>query len=122
VRPRLAADVQAAAQARRAPLLILASDAESAALAASEIAPGAATSVHWALAPDWTAAGLPVESSPGLPDDGDAIDYLFFVHDRHDGNLEAARRYLAWETGLIAQCAPDELSGFQLPATVPHGR
>ncbi len=121
VRPRVAADVRSAAQARPAPLLILAADAESATLAASEVTPGDASSVQWALASDWVAAGLPVESSPGVPADGDAIDYLFFVHDRHDGNLEAARRYLAWETGLIAQCAPDELSGFRLPAAVPHG-
>ncbi|WP_353618036.1 rhodanese-like domain-containing protein, partial [Paracidovorax avenae] len=121
VRPRVAADLRDAARALRPPLLILAADAESAALAASEVTPGDASSVQWALASDWVAAGLPVESSPGVPADGDAIDYLFFVHDRHDGNLEAARRYLAWETGLIAQCAPDELSGFRLPAAVPHG-
>jgi hypothetical protein len=38
------------------------------------------------------------------------------VHDRHDGNLDAARRYLDWELGLIAQCSPDELAGFRIPA------
>ena len=54
-------------------------------------------------AADGLAAGFPVESTPNSPDDASAIDYLFFVHDRHDGNREAARRYLAWETGLVAQ-------------------
>lgn len=111
VRPRLAAQVQAAASADR-PVLLLAPDAATAALALSEL-PG--RSVQWALAADWQAAGLAVESTPGLPADTDAIDYLFFVHDRHDGNLDAARRYLSWETGLIAQCEPDELAGFRLP-------
>nr|WP_198983087.1 rhodanese-like domain-containing protein [Herbaspirillum sp. ASV7] len=42
------------------------------------------------------------------------IDYLFFVHDRHEGNAEAARQYLAWETALIAQCREGELEAFRL--------
>ena len=50
----------------------------------------------------WTKAGLPVEI-PGGPSDAEAIDFLVFVHDRHDGNLESSRRYLAWEQGLLAQ-------------------
>jgi hypothetical protein len=64
------------------------------------------------------AAGLPVAATPELPADGDCIDYLFFVHDRHDGNKEAARRYLAWETGLVAQLDAQERAAFRLPA--PH--
>jgi hypothetical protein len=38
------------------------------------------------------------------------------VHDRHDGNKEAARRYLAWETGLVAQLDAKEISAFRLPS------
>ncbi len=60
------------------------------------------------------AAGLPVGPSPGAPSDAEAIDHLFFVHDRHDGNLEASRRYLAWETGLVAQLDPHERAEFDL--------
>ena len=59
--------------------------------------------------------GLPVQATPALPADADCIDYLFFVHDRHDGNKEAARRYLAWETGLVAQLDAQERSAFRLP-------
>jgi hypothetical protein len=57
-----------------------------------------------------------------LPADADCIDYLFFVHDRHDGNKEAARRYLAWETGLVAQLDAQERAAFRLPAAsaAPH--
>ncbi|QEL66521.1 hypothetical protein OTERR_30450 [Oryzomicrobium terrae] len=51
----------------------------------------------------WKATGGRVETTPDDPADSACIDYLFFVHDRHDGNREAARRYLAWETGLVAQ-------------------
>ncbi|MGF6771762.1 rhodanese-related sulfurtransferase [Paraburkholderia sp. GAS199] len=62
----------------------------------------------------WAEAGLPLASSPDSPADSERIDHLFFVHDRHEGNLDAARAYLAWETGLIAQCAPDELDHFRI--------
>lgn len=62
----------------------------------------------------WTAAQLPIESSPTQPADADCIDYLFFVHDRHDGNKAAARQYLQWETGLLAQLDQRELDAFKL--------
>ncbi len=62
----------------------------------------------------WQAAGLATESTPGVPAEVDCIDFLFFVHDRHDGNLESARRYLEWETGLIAQLDEQERASFQL--------
>ncbi|AJC23175.2 rhodanese-like domain-containing protein [Pandoraea pulmonicola] len=62
----------------------------------------------------WVAAGHPVESTPDLPPDADCIDYLFFVHDRHDGNKAAARQYLAWETGLLAQLDDQERGAFRI--------
>lgn len=62
----------------------------------------------------WEKAGYACESSPNSPPDTDCIDFLFFVHDRHDGNLESARRYLEWETGLIAQLDQDEHASFSL--------
>ena len=68
------------------------------------------------LAPssEWASGGLAVESSPDDPPDAERIDFLFFVHDRHDGNLDAARRYLAWETGLVDQLDEDERASFRL--------
>ncbi|MFD0859052.1 rhodanese-like domain-containing protein [Roseovarius aquimarinus] len=57
---------------------------------------------------DWRAAGLNVVASPDCPSDAECIDHLWFVHDRHDGNLDAARRYLEWEMGLLAQLDADE--------------
>ncbi|UVA79600.1 rhodanese-like domain-containing protein [Pandoraea commovens] len=62
----------------------------------------------------WAAAGLPVEATPDSPPDADCIDYLFFVHDRHDGNKAAARQYLAWETGLLAQLDEHERGAFRI--------
>jgi rhodanese-related sulfurtransferase len=62
--------------------------------------------------------GFPTEletiSTQTMPPDIDCIDFLFFVHDRHDGNKYAARRYLEWETGLIAQLDQDEINLFSI--------
>jgi 3-mercaptopyruvate sulfurtransferase SseA len=68
----------------------------------------------------WQRAGLPVEATSGTLPDTDCIDFLFFVHDRHDGNKEAARRYLAWETGLVAQLDAQERAAFRLPTAASH--
>ena len=65
----------------------------------------------------WTAADHPTEATADIPPDADCIDYLFFVHDRHDGNKAAARQYLAWETGLLAQLDAQELGAFRVGAT-----
>ncbi|HET9580172.1 MAG TPA: rhodanese-like domain-containing protein [Usitatibacter sp.] len=54
------------------------------------------------------------ESTPHEPPDEQCIDYLFFVHDRHDGNKDAARRYLAWETRLLSQLDADERASYRL--------
>lgn len=62
----------------------------------------------------WKAAGLPVVSTPDEPPDEEAIDFVFFTHDRHTGNLEAARQYIAWETGLVARLDAQERAVFAL--------
>ncbi|WP_340116715.1 rhodanese-like domain-containing protein [Pelagibius sp. 7325] len=59
-------------------------------------------------------AGAALEATPDTPSPAEAIDFLFFVHDRHDGNLESSRRYLAWEQGLIAQLDAAERAAFVL--------
>ena len=56
----------------------------------------------------WEAVGLRLVQTPEVPAQEDCIDHLFFVHDRHDGNFEASRRYLAWELGLLDQLDPQE--------------
>ncbi|MGS0897552.1 rhodanese-like domain-containing protein [Burkholderia stagnalis] len=60
----------------------------------------------------WRSAGVNVVEGDDLPREA-RIDYLFFAHDRHTGNLDAARQYLAWEQGLIAQCSPVEIGVFK---------
>jgi 3-mercaptopyruvate sulfurtransferase SseA len=65
----------------------------------------------------WTAAGYATQASPDVPPYRECIDYLFFVHDRHAGNREAMRQYLAWETGLIAQLGEDDRKLFRVGAS-----
>jgi rhodanese-related sulfurtransferase len=62
----------------------------------------------------WTSAGYTLEASPQTPPDSDCIDYLFFVHDRHLGNREAMKQYLAWETGLIKQLDEQDKASFKV--------
>jgi len=62
----------------------------------------------------WTNAGYPTEASPAVPADAACIDHLFFVHDRHAGNKDAIKQYLAWETGLIAQLDEQDEEHFRL--------
>jgi rhodanese-related sulfurtransferase len=63
----------------------------------------------------WREAGVSLVTTPDVPADAQCVDFLFFVHDRHDGNLESAKRYLAWEQGLIEQLDHDERAVFELP-------
>jgi len=66
------------------------------------------------LADSGFAKELKTISTETIPPDSDCIDFLFFVHDRHDGNKDAARRYLEWETGLIAQLDQDEINLYSI--------
>jgi len=62
----------------------------------------------------WKAAGLTITATPDVPADDARIDFLFFVHDRHDGNLESSREYLRWEMGLVDQVQDWEMGLFAL--------
>ncbi len=112
IRPVLAEQVRG----ERRPLVLLADDPHVAQLAASELPPEQREGVR--LLTDWQA--LAQVSGDTSLSQAQCIDFLFFVHDRHDGNKDAARQYLAWETGLIAQMTEEEIASFQpLPAREP---
>ncbi len=96
--------------------VMLVGDAGTVALASLDLCEGGAAEVMRVDGGEraWREAGLPLVATPQEPSDAEAVDHLFFVHDRHDGNLEASRRYLAWETGLTAQLDPQERGEFRL--------
>lgn len=58
------------------------------------------------------AVGWPVDRVRRRMSREDARDRVWFVHDRHDGNAEASRQYLAWEMGLIDQLDAQERAAF----------
>jgi hypothetical protein len=111
IRPRL----EVGLNGWRGPAYLFTADADSAALAAIDLREIGVADVRRVSPQDWRGSGLPWEHS-GEAFDGDPIDYLRFVHDRHDGNLDAARRYLAWEQGLIAQLDANEKAEFDVVA------
>ncbi|MBV4462505.1 cystathionine beta-lyase [Pseudomonas sp. SWRI79] len=61
----------------------------------------------------WRAAGFALQEDANTPPDHQCIDFLFFTHDRHSGNKDAARQYLAWEIGLLAQMSEDEIASLK---------
>ncbi|MFT4433993.1 rhodanese-like domain-containing protein [Caballeronia sp. 15715] len=126
IRPLLAKTLAALKAEPGDTLLLFADEPAVAGIAATDLRELGFTSLYLAASgvDTWREAGLALASTPDVPADAERIDYLFFVHDRHDGNLQAARDYLDWETGLIAQCAPDELAVFRIdaPATESPGQ
>ncbi|WP_354683454.1 rhodanese-like domain-containing protein [Cupriavidus necator] len=117
IRPRLAQDL---AGVPHDTVVVLVGDADGgdpAALAVASLhALGFADvrRLHGGLAA-WQRAGLPLGRGADTLPDARCIDFLFFVHDRHDGNKAAARQYLAWETNLVSQLDAQELATFRFP-------
>jgi cystathionine beta-lyase len=111
IRSRLAAEVAG----ERRPLVLLADDPQLVAVAALELpdAQRAQTSLLDGGLGAWRAAGFAVQENALTPPDPQCIDFLFFTHDRHSGNKDAARQYLAWEIGLLAQMSEDEIASLK---------
>jgi rhodanese-related sulfurtransferase len=114
IRTRIARD----AEGRQTPVVLIAEDAGIARLAATELLDAGIRDLRLfeGGAAAWTRAGHATAESADVPADRECIDYLFFVHDRHAGNREAMKQYLAWETGLMAQLGKQDKSVFRLPA------
>lgn len=116
IRPRLTGLLQG----ERRPVVLIADDPAVAACAAIDLQEmGLSARLLEGNTANWRDAGLPMQGPGRLPADADCIDFLFFVHDRHDGNKEAARQYLAWEVNLIDQLDERELNACRLPPVHP---
>jgi rhodanese-related sulfurtransferase len=113
-RPRLA---QALGDAG-APVVLIADSPEIAAAASLDLAEAGVrdVSVLAGGAEAWKADGQSFNVTPDTPADADRIDFIFHTHQRHDGNAEAARAYLAWEVDLIGRLDEQERGVFRLPS------
>jgi rhodanese-related sulfurtransferase len=111
IRPRIAA-----AADRSKTVVLVADEPRIAALAALDLGEAGCGNVRLLEGglEAWSAAGLPVATTPGNPSDADCIDFLFFTAARHDGDADAARAYLTWEIGLIAQLDAQERGAFRI--------
>jgi rhodanese-related sulfurtransferase len=58
------------------------------------------------------AAGAETAASPNTPAPEEAVDFTWFAHGRHDGDLDASRLYLDWEQGLVEQLDAEERAAF----------
>jgi rhodanese-related sulfurtransferase len=112
IRPRIAADAAGVGAAKA--IVLVGDDPGVAALAAIDLKEAGAPDIRILAGgfAAWRNAGLPVESTPDRPSDVDCIDFLFFTHDRQS-NPDAARQYLTWETGLLAQLDDQERGVFR---------
>lgn len=119
IRPKLASAVTEPGRA----LVLVAADRSIAELAAIDLREAGVADIRYLPggADAWRGAGLEIAATPDLPSDAARIDFLFFVHDRHTGNLDAAREYLRWEMGLVAQMKDWELDLFPIHVKgAPH--
>jgi cystathionine beta-lyase len=111
IRPLLAEQVAA----ETLPLVLIADTPALADIAAQEL-PDAQRQQVRVLAGGlaaWQAAGLALVEDADTPSNAQCIDFLFFTHDRHSGNKDAARQYLAWEIGLIGQMTEQEIASLK---------
>ncbi|MBC3950649.1 cystathionine beta-lyase [Pseudomonas folii] len=97
------------------PLVLLADNPEVAQLTVQELPEAQRATVRLLEGgvAAWQAAGLPLVDNATALADAQCIDFLFFTHDRHSGNKDAARRYLAWEIGLLAQMTEQEINSLK---------
>jgi rhodanese-related sulfurtransferase len=116
IRPRL--DKLPAAVLAANQVVVFAEDAVVGGLAALDLAEAGKRTVALAVGnvDAWRAAGIAVAASGDVPSDADRIDFLFWNHDRHEGNFDSMRAYLRWETELPPRIDADGTAGFRVGA------
>lgn len=96
-------------------VLVVGADTISAVLVASDLKERTRADVRIldGDAQTWKAAGLTVVPSRE-PADDERIDYLFWNHARHQGDVNGMRAYLQWELDLPPRIAADGTAGFRI--------
>ena len=62
----------------------------------------------------WEADGQKLNAATETPSDRERIDFVFHTLGRNEGNLDAARAYIAWEVGLVDQLDAQERGSFRV--------
>ncbi|MFM9846541.1 MAG: rhodanese-like domain-containing protein [Hyphomicrobiaceae bacterium] len=111
IRPHIASAVDTSR-----PAILIADDVMVARAAAVDLAEAGARGVTLLSGgiKAWQATGRSLTSASGQPPDAERIDFVFHTAGRHEGNAEAARAYLAWETNLVSQLDSQERGVFRL--------
>jgi rhodanese-related sulfurtransferase len=112
IRPRVASAVRDPSR----PIVLVADDPRIAALATLDLAEAGAGDVavlRGGLGA-WKAEGRPVVATPTVPADSECVDFVWHTLGRNEGNLDAARAYLAWEVNLVGQMDEQEKASFRL--------
>ncbi len=111
VRPTL---LSAVPRNRDTPIVLTGNKAGKLQLLAQDLEQAGYTNIRLVLLNDVSLeqSGLPLSTDESALPDDKCIDFLFFVHDRHQGNKEAAKKYLEWETNLISQIDDQERQTF----------
>ncbi|MDG1281204.1 MAG: rhodanese-like domain-containing protein [Pseudorhodobacter sp.] len=112
VRPRL----PALCKGVDAPVFLIAQTEAKAALAAGDLRAAGHNRIFAVKGgyPALIAAGAASVASSEPANSDELIDFVWFAHGRHDGDLTASRLYLHWEQGLIAQLDTAERAAFGL--------
>jgi rhodanese-related sulfurtransferase len=112
IRPRIATDVAD----KDKTVVLIADDPAVAKLAALDLREAGIADVALLAGGinGWRADGRETASSATVPADKDRIDFVFHTLGRNEGNLDAARAYLAWETNLVAQLDAQERGVFRI--------
>lgn len=112
IRPRLAAALPDTSW----PVVLIADSPVVAAAASVDLGELGITDVSVLAggAETWRADGQTLNTTPDIPADRERIDFMFHTHQRHDGNAEAARAYLAWEVDLVKRLDDQERGTFRI--------
>ncbi len=97
-------------------VVLVTDDPAAAALVAGDLQARGVTSVSHLQGgmASWTDADGDVAASGDGPENSDRIDFAAFTAQRHGGNKDHMRQYLAWEIGLVDQLDDQERGVFNV--------
>ncbi len=96
------------------PVVLVADDANVARVAALDLREAGCADVRLMTGSLASLDPAALEHGGNVPPDRERIDFVFHTLGRNDGNLDAARAYIAWEVGLVDQLDAQERGSFRV--------